>query len=183
MAYSVLTIWLVFTVMLQGKSQGTSLPILTQFTLYIYFDCGCVPSQYLAQSQRLSFSSLRGCRFAPLCVSINAEVPQAENVAHRAFTFFFCAQILCVRGGIKYSTASFEIMVYQLSKQAFGGQSRGSHWQEFERAWGVFSVVVKAGWVLGNLFVVLFFLQGGVGHTSLASAMWKGNSQELWRYC
>lgn len=45
-----------------------------------------------------------------------------------------------------------------------------------------FFVVVKAGWVLGNLFVVLFFsffffVRGG--HRGLASTMWMGSSQEL----
>lgn len=116
-------------------------------------------------------------------MSITADPSWAQTMVRRTFTFS-SENKCCVWGGIKYSSASSEIMMSALKISIWWQIQR----QTLRRVWkGVFSVFVKADWVLRNLFVVPFFFLHWGGHTGLASTLWKGSSQELsgvllWEY-
>lgn len=83
------TLWLVFTVMVQRNS----VPVLTKFTLYIWFDFYCVSPSYLVQSWNPFHHRLKLC--SSVCVCHHLSSPSTKPSSQSFHLFLLSTNVLC----------------------------------------------------------------------------------------
>lgn len=135
----------------------------------------------LCFSSKIVFFILKRFQVCARCVQ-HCRISFSTNLVQR-FHIFSIGHKCFVWGCIKYSTALFEIMVCQLSKQAFGRLSNGTHWKESLKGLEVYFLLL---WIqAGSWENSLLCLQGIGGWVTLAWPQPCGRAapKSLVKYC